>query len=122
MVVAMHLSPLSEEHIQNMYRHATAREAVFRNVLVDISGNGTESSFFKVASIDDIFNKYVRIEGYVISVGNYTLGPSQNKYMPLNPDELLIYLESSGTSLEKLYQILKDDQVKFVRNTSVSMH
>ena len=122
MVVAEYLRPISEDKVQRMYNDALAREAVFRNVLLDLADNDDESAFFRVATIDDIFDKYVRIEGYVTRISNYRLGPSEEECVPLTAEELLIDIQTSGPSWEKIYQILEDNQVKFVRNATVMMH
>ncbi len=121
-VVAEYLRPLPEDQVQRMYRDATSRERVFRNVLLSLADNKDESAFFKAASIDEIFDRYVRIEGHVTRVSNYRLGPSNEECVPLSAEELLIHIQTSGPSWEKLYQILKDDQVKFLRNATVMMH
>ena len=121
-IVAEYLRPLPEDQVQRMYRDAAAREAVFRNVLLDLADSPEESSFFKAASIDQIFDRYVKIEGNVTRVSDYRLGPSNKGVMPLTDKELLINIQTSGPSWEKLYQILKDDQVKFVRDVTTSMH
>ncbi len=61
-IVAESLRKLPEDKIQRMHEDATAREAVFRNVLLSISDSDDESAYLRVATIDDIFDKYVRIE------------------------------------------------------------
>ena len=61
-IVAESLRKLPEDKVQKMHKDATAREAVFRNVLLSISDSDDESAYLRVATIDDIFDKYVRIE------------------------------------------------------------
>ncbi len=122
MVVAEYLRKLPEDKIQRMHKDATFREAVFRNVLLSISDSDDESAYLRVATIDDLFDKYVRIEGDVTRISNYKLGPSDHKIIPLTADELIIYIQTSGPSWEKKYQILENDQVRFMKNVSVSMH
>ena len=122
MVVAEYLRKLPEDRVQRMYKDATAREEVFRNVLLSLADSDEESTSFRTATIDDIFYKYVRTEGYVTRISNYRLGPSDDRSIPLTADELMIYIQTSGPSWEKKYKILEDDQVEFMENVSVSMH
>lgn len=122
MVVAEYLKKLPEDRVQKMYEDATAREAVFRNILLSLADSNDESTYFKVATIDDLFDKYVRIEGYVTRISNYRLGPSDDRFIPLTAEELMIHIQTSGPSWEKKYKILEDDQVEFMENVSVSMH
>jgi len=117
-----HLEPLTEDHVQQMYENAQSHEPVFRNILVNLADDDEETDFFKHASIDDIFRRYVRIEGLVTRVSDFQVGPYNGEYYELGDDEAMISIRTPGPSWEKLYAINPDNSVRFVKNFSTSMH
>jgi len=122
MVVAEHLRHLSEEHIKEMYKCSQSNEAIFRNILIDLADNKEEVDFFRNSGLDEIFDKYVKIEGYVTRLDDFKVGPTEERFRELNSDEALISIRTSGPSWEKKYKILDNDNVEFIETISFLMH
>jgi hypothetical protein len=121
--VAEYLRHLSQETIDMMLANVHRNEPVFRNILVALADNAQEAKFFSAATIDDIFDIYVRIEGHVTRVSDYRLGPGASSFgAPLSENEAVIFIQTPGPSSEKKYQVLPDNNVRFVEDVCTMMH
>ena len=76
------LQSLNPEYIDQMFERAKSDEAIFRNILVDLSDDAKEADFFKTGSLDDIFNQYVRVSGYETRVSDFRVGPFVEESVP----------------------------------------
>lgn len=125
-IVPVSLGPLNLEYVNQLYERAKSDEAIFRNILIDISDNEKEADFFKVASLDDIFERYVRVSGYEARVSDFRVGPFVSDNIPgyrfpkvdsskLAKNEALVLIEKSNDSWIKIYQVLENSVLKAVR-------
>ena len=121
------LQPLPPKYINQLYERVESSESVFRNILVDLSGNENEADFFRHESLENIFNQYVRVSGYKIRVSDFRVGPFTSDEIPgykfpqvdpstLEQDDALVLVERSNDSLIKIYKVSEDSSVKAIRS------
>jgi len=125
--------PLPEDHITALYERASLNEGVFRRILLDLktkgefdrTGTNHQTDFFLRAELDEIFDKFVRIEGHVARIEDFLRGPYRGSFecrrmgeevdLDLGRDEAIIYLRRPGRNLCGLYG-LNGNEVKFKEN------
>ena len=109
--------PFLEELYFSLLCWRKTHEPTFRNILVDLSDDDNEADFFRTASLDGIFEKYIRVSGYSTRVSDFWVGPSVSDDIPdyrfpkfdqskLREDEALVLIEKSNDSWLKLYHVL----------------
>lgn len=128
---AISLQSLKPEYVSQLYKRAEADEAIFRNILVNLSDDSKEADFFKTTTLDNIFERYVRVSGYETRVSDFRVGPFESDDIPgyypgfkfpefdpkqLPKDQALIFIEKSNDTWLKLYQILENSSVKFIKS------
>jgi len=122
-LVPLSLRPLDPDHISQLYERVETNEPTFRNILVDLSDDDNEADFFRTASLDSIFEKYIRVSGYSKRVSDFRVGQFVSDDIPgyrfqkfdpskLREDEALVLIEKSNDSWLKLYHVLGDSSVR----------
>lgn len=120
------LEPLDPEFVNQLYKRAKANEAIFRNILVDISKSyekSLESVFYRELSLESIFDEYVDVSGDKKRVSDFRVGAFVSDDIPyqrfpnfdptkLKDDEALVLIEKSNDSWLYIHQVLEDYSVK----------
>jgi len=126
------LRPLNEDHIRDLYERAKSDEPIFRNILLAFSldqeypksfyngsyENCVEPTFLQTASLEDIFQKLVRVGGRgVIRVEDFTRGPRKFSYsarneIQLGENQAIIRVETSSDGWLDLYEISGESNVE----------
>ena len=126
-LVEVSLPPLDPEYVNQIYERARANETLFRNILTEVVADPIQRQFFQLtgcffqtASLDDIFNNCVRVDGRQIArVGDFGVGPFASRTLPdhrfpycdtskLRENEALVLIERSNDSWIRTYKVLGD--------------
>jgi len=119
------LSMLRPEYISKLYERAQENEEVFRNTLLNCADNEEEIQLFKKGSLDSIFDRLVRVEGYSVRVSDFRKGPFSEetiyswKFPKFKSEELrennaLLFIEKSNLSWLKIYEVIENNTTKLI--------
>jgi hypothetical protein len=112
------------EYVERLYERIKSNTKVFRNIMADYaSSDRAESDFFRKASLERIFEKYVTVNGSHTRIGDFGVGPFLSdrinaeifpgiKTVQLKEDESIILIESSRYSFLKIYRVNKNSFVE----------
>jgi len=124
-IAPLELSMLRPEYISEIYERAQKNEEVFRNTLLNCADNDEEIQLFKKRSLDSIFDKFVRVDGYNARVSDFRKGPFSEeteyswKFPRFKSEELkennaLLFIEKSNCSWLKIYEVMENNTTKLI--------